>query len=305
LSVTAEEIGLIQIRRAAHERPVLVGTEFVPAPTGEARAAALKHLARSHQLGRTPCTTVVQRGSYKLLLVEAPSVSSSELRAAIRWRIRDDIDFHIDDAVIDIFEAPARKGMAKSNMLYVVVARAPTVKTHVDGLLDAGIKLGIVDVPELAFRNVASLLPEDETGVVLVDLDQQGGLVTVTARGTLYLSRTINVTREEILMASSEDGQILTELAERILDTIVIEVQRSLDYYESYYGQAPVAGIRIGPLGKPIPGMEAYLSAQLGLNTRILDLNELLETSEPLPLSAQTHGLSLLGAALRREAVPA
>ncbi len=52
-----------------------------------------------------------------------PAACDNELRAAVRWRIKDLIDFHIDDAVIDVFEMPAHARGGPNRMMYAVKAR--------------------------------------------------------------------------------------------------------------------------------------------------------------------------------------
>ena len=69
------------------------------------QGAEIARLTRAHRLDDQICITTLNIGSYALLLVEAPDVPATELRAAIRWRVKDLIDFHIDDAVIDVFDA--------------------------------------------------------------------------------------------------------------------------------------------------------------------------------------------------------
>ena len=116
-----------------------------------ARAEPLAEPARAHgQRARS-------RG-YRLLLVEAPDVPADELRAAVRWRIKDLIDFHIDDAVIDVFEMPPHARGGPQRMMYAVTAKAEVVKREIERIESAGLKLGVVDIPELSLRNIATLL---------------------------------------------------------------------------------------------------------------------------------------------------
>lgn len=56
---------------------------------------------------RAPTVSVLDPSGYRLPLVEAPDGPPAELRAAVRWRVKSLIDFHIDDAVIDLFEIPS------------------------------------------------------------------------------------------------------------------------------------------------------------------------------------------------------
>jgi len=215
------------------------------------------------------------------------------LRAAIRWRVKDLIDFHIDDAVIDVFDVPNQRVSGANKMMYAVVAKSSTVRRQVDLLAGAGLNLDVIDIPELALRNIAALLPEDVAGVALLYLTARGGLITITRQTTLYLSRRIDLGYEVL-------GGDLDSAAPR-LDRIVVEIQRSLDYYESHFSQPPVTNVIIAPLPGPIAGMDEYLSQQLGIAVRLLDLNTLIDMDTPLDPGLQSQCLLAIGAALRTE----
>ena len=266
--------------------------------------AVLKKLVASYDLNQYRCTSLMDPGSYSLLLVEAPDVLPSELRAAIRWRIRDLIDFHHDDAVIDLFEVPeeAEKGpgfAGKAKMMYAVAARSALVKQRIDQLVNAGLDLSVVDVPELAMRNIASLLPEDVGGAALVYLGRENGLVTLTRQSILYLSRRIESGSESVLYAPQSDT--LDPAIQQWLDGIVVELRRSLDYYESHFTQPPISNLVIAPLERQIPGMAEYLSEQLDVSARMLDLNALIDSANHLGATSQFRCFLAIGAALRMD----
>lgn len=264
------------------------------------RDAELARLARMHHLDQYTCYSALELGDYNLLLVEAPDVEPDEVRAAIRFRIKDLIDFDLNDAIVDVFEAPAGKSAGASKMMYAVVARADRVKGLISSFKDVGLSLDIIDIPELALRNVASRLPEDVAGVALVYVGRQQGLITITRNSELYLSRTINVGYDSL---PDEPVNAQTdERCQRWLDSIVIEVQRSMDYYESHFSQPQVSAIVMTPVDKEIQNMPDYISEQLQIPARTLDVNALIDVMEPISRNVQSHCLLAIGAALREEA---
>lgn len=257
--------------------------------------AEIARLAHHHQLDQYECVSTLEPGNYSLLLVEAPDVQPEELRAAVRWRIKDLIDFHIDDAVVDVFEIPHQKAAGRNKMMYAVAARTDVVKNRIDQLVDAGLHLNVIDIPELALRNIAVLLPEDAAGVVLVYIAQDSGLIIITRQSRLYLSRSINTGTNDLTDAGDP------EQVKSWLDAIIIEVQRSLDYYESHYSQPQASALVIAPLTIEVPGMTDYMASQLGIPARILDVNHLIDMPELLTRQQQAQCLLAIGAALRQE----
>ena len=294
-------IAIARVRRDKDLPPILDLCELQEIENISIRDAELARLSKQYELDQFECLSSLELGDYNLLLVEAPDVQPEELRAAIRWRVKELIDFHIDDAVVDVFEAPAYKAAGNNKMMYAVVAKSHRVKALIDQLNNADLNLNIIDIPELALRNIAAMLPEDVGGVALIYAGQRQGLITITKQSSLYLSRTINVGTsllpESVLSVMDDDD------CQRWLDTIVIEVQRSMDFYESHFSQPQVSSLVLTPLGKEIPGVTEYLTEQLQIPARILDVNELIDTPEKISSEIQSRCLLAIGTALRQEAV--
>ena len=295
VAVCADEDG-VTVARVSRPRglpPILDLCMTHPTASVSVQGAEVAQLNKSLGLDRHMCVTTLSLGAYSLLFVEAPDVKPAELRAAIRWRVKDLIDFHIDDAVIDVFEVPNQKATGKNSMMYAVVSRTNTVKQQIELLTGAGLNLDVIDIPELALRNIASLLPEDVAGVALLYLGRRNGLIVLTRQGTLYLSRRLEMGLEQL-------GGNLDE-AEPRLDRIVVEIQRSLDYYESHFLQPAITNVVMTPLPDALRGAPEYLAEQLGIPVRSMDINSMIDVDPPVPGDAQSRCLLAIGAALRQE----
>jgi MSHA biogenesis protein MshI len=294
-------IAVARVRREKDLPPSLEVCELQEIENISIRDAEIARLSKVYNLDQYECISSLEIGDYNLLMVEAPDVQPEELRAAIRWRVKELIDFHIDDAVVDVFEVPAHKATGKNKMMYAVVAQTNRVKEIIDRLNNAGLNLDIIDIPELALRNISAMLPEDVGGVALIYVGQHQGLITITKQSQLYLSRTINTGTASLpddVLSVMDD-----ESCQRWLDGVIIEIQRSMDYYESHFSQPQVSALVITPIGKEIPGFTEYLTEQLQIPARILDVNELIDVTEPIPPAVQSRCMLAIGTALRQEAV--
>ncbi|MBI2802828.1 MAG: hypothetical protein HYX63_21580 [Gammaproteobacteria bacterium] len=260
---------------------------------------ALSALAHQSDTRNVNCASLVQAGDYSLVLVEAPDVPPAELRAAVRWRVNELIDFHVDDAVIDIFDIPSAND-TRSNRIYAIAARTTAVRQVATDLTDAGFKLEAIDIPEFALRNIAALCPEDLHGVAMVALERERGLVTLTRQSALFLSRRLDYGSARLFGENARDS---TTVLEGAMDTLVIEIQRSLDYYERHFAQPPIQGVVFAPCGVEISGACAYLQSQLGLPVRNLDLNDVFQPATRLDAITQARCCGAIGTALRREEV--
>jgi len=252
----------------------------------------LERAAADYDLARSRCTTVLDSNEYSLLLTEAPDVPPDELRAAIRWRIKDLIDFHINDATLDVFDLPGEKPAGRARTMYAVAARSTAIQKRADMMSAAGINLDVIDIPEMAQRNLASLLPEDAQGVVLLSFTPGGGLITISKQSEIYLSRNIDIGLDALTQLSDTAS---------MFDRIVLEVQRSLDYYDSHFRQAPITTLALAPMPREVPGLVGYLKANLSANVIAMDLTKLMECEVDLKPELQSACLTVLGAALRQE----
>lgn len=284
------------------DRPRLQLCDFSPWEEGVGHEVLLARKAKQFGLKKYDCTTVMGLGEYAVLSVDAPDVPPAELRAAVRWQVKDLIDFHVDDAIIDVFDAPASGAHGQLNKLYVVASRTSTVRERVDQLQDADVNLTTIDIPELVLRNITARLPENEAGVAMVYLTHDRGVVVVARQSTLYFARTLDIGYHYLNQGAVGDSELALE-SNAAFDSLVLEVQRSLDYYDRYFAQPPVAALVLAPTVEPVPGLAEYIQQALGLKVRDLDVAEIVDCESPLSTTDQAHCLAAIGAALREEPV--
>lgn len=307
LSVQPEGIAAARLRGDPRQgTPRLEFCDFRPTRTLAEQAEVLAALAADHPVREGTCVSVLPSAQFSLLLVEKPNVEAAELKTAVRWRVKDLLDFHVDDAVIDVFEVPGQSERGRPPMVYVAAAHQNTVQEHIDLIAGTGCDLQVVDIPDLVQRNIAALLPEDDGGVATLHLSEHGGLLTLTRQGDLYLARNLDLGAEALAGYAGgaglegQEGEVPPGLEPR-LESIVLEVQRSLDYYESHFSMPPIGNLVIAPLPYQVPGMVGYIANQLGVAVREADLNTLLEVPETLSTELQARAFLAVGAALRRE----
>ena len=202
---------------------------FIRGRREKVRDKTLARIATDYGLKRAVCTTVLDQTEYSLLLTEAPDVPAEELRAAMRWRVKDLIDFHINDATLDVFDIPGERVVGRARPMYTVAARSAVIQKRVDQLDAAGINLQVIDIIELAQRNLATLLPEDVRGVALLSFTAGAGLLTITKQSELYLSRNLDIGLDAL---TQSENQVITSTAScsrsnvRSITTIAIFVNR-------------------------------------------------------------------------------
>jgi MSHA biogenesis protein MshI len=289
LVVEADGVAIARVSREEPERPLLEYCAFHPLAPGQEHLTLLRKSIAAPHLDKIPITTLLATGDYQLLMVEAPEVPPAELRAAIRWRLRDLIDFHIDDAVLDVFDVPPSGARGVQQHLYVVVSRAELVKARVELLQSAGAELKIIDIPELALRNLAARLDLDINGQAMLHFGSDHGLITLTRAGTLYLARTMDMGYKQLCETPD------------LVDRLALELQRSMDYYDRHFQQAPITSVTLCPLPAPVRQLAEQLARQTGIAVHQLRVEDLVDV-DPAVDHAQFPRCTLaIGAALRSD----
>ena len=274
----------------------------------------LKQFIQKNKCENFPVVTTLLPADSTLVMLEKPEVADNELRQAVRWRVKDSLSFDVNNAIVDVFEIPGQKERGRTPLVYVTAAEKELLKQRIQILEEQKLELESIDIAELVMRNIAALLPEDKQGVALLKLDASNGVMTLTQDSTLYLARNIDVgysslpalnTTSSILGEdpNEADGLSLEEgmspEQQRSLDAIVLEVQRSLDYYESHFAKHAINSLVIAPLPYEIPDVIKYLASALGLQVRLLDLNTVLDMKMPMSEEDQANCFFAIGAALR------
>ena len=291
LAFGPHQIAVAVMRRdsgtAALERCELLPLD--PAGGADAAAAAI----RAAGLPRMPISTVLRPEDYQLALIEAPDVPPAELRAAMRWRLKETIDFRVEDAIIDVFDVPDQNRGGHGRMMYAVAARRGAVDRHAAAL--AGIAdFDVVDVPELCLRNLASLLPTAAAGVALLHLGETTANIVLVRGKTFYFARQMDL-QATLHIAPGSGGERLDAAS------VVLELQRSLDYYERHFDQPPITRIAVSPAGSRAAELAQDLGSETGFEVTTLDLNVLLRCTAPVDPAGQAACLLAVGAALREE----
>ena len=97
-----------------------------------------ERLAKELGFERYQCLTLLAPGEYQMLLVEAPNVPQTELKTAMRWRIKDMLEYHVDDATVDLLEVPRNPaGGERGHSMYAITARNEVIQSALQLKQDA------------------------------------------------------------------------------------------------------------------------------------------------------------------------
>lgn len=258
-------------------------------------ADALSRLAQSRGLKRYRCASLLDESDYRQVQVEAPPVPPEERVQAMRWRLKDVIDFPLDNAALAIIDIP-NEG-ARQAHVFAVAAPALVVGERMKLFHQAKLALEAIDIPEMALRNVAVLFEEENRGLAFLALIESGGLLTITFHGELVLSRRIEVSAKGLALANEERRK-------QMLERLALELQRTLDNFDRQYGFISVSRLMVAS-EYDCAGTTATLAESLYLPLQAVDLAQVADFNalpELRSAERQAQSLLALGAALRTSA---
>jgi MSHA biogenesis protein MshI len=285
-----QRLDLAHVLRPIGSRPEIRSFDSFQIETDE--ADALSRLARSRGLKRYRCTTLLGESDYRMAQVDAPAVPAEERIQALRWRLKDVIDFPLDTAALAVADIPLEG--ARQASLFAVAAPAAVVGEQMGKFEQAKVNLEAIDIPEMAVRNVAVLFEEANRGLAFLLLAEDGSLLIITYKGELYLSRRIEMTAEAL---APDDAERRVQMRERL----ALELQRTLDNFDRQYGFISVSRLLVAT-EKDSAGLTGALAENLYIPVQAMDLAQVADFAALPELGQaerQAQGLLAIGAALR------
>ncbi len=260
----------------------------------DALSAALKGLGMR---GVMNGAILLAPGEYQFLVADAPDVEEAELKMAMKWRLKEIVDFPVEEASFDLLTIPGTSGPAShARTMFAVVARNELLRRRVADFDEARFGVTVIDIPETAQRNIAALYEEEGRGVGLLFFDAAGGLMTISFGGELFHARRIEISHADIADVSSVDR-------EELFGRIVLEVQRTLDNVERQFSSVTLTKILVGPEAEDT-GLVAFLRANLAVAVEAVALESVIDFDRGLVPAKheQWRFFHLFGCAIRNGA---
>lgn len=294
LAILSQEgkMTLAHVVRRPGGRPEVVRLDSFALESGEREA--LQRLKPISKLKAYRCTTLMREGDYNITQFDAPPVPKEERREALRWSLRDVVNFPVETACVDVLDVPGDGLPGRTASVLVVSAAERAVRARAAPFEDAHVPLEAIDVPELAQRNVAALLEDENRGLVFLRLDENGSMLTLTFRGELVAVRRTEMNTRQMLAGDLDQ-------AGRVRERLVLELQRSLDNFDRQYSHIPVSKVVLA-VHPQVEGLAAELAANVYVPVREMDLAAAVDFPNVPELrdpECQARNLLAIGAALR------
>ena len=292
-----EGIAVAKARPDSASGPALNYAAFHAEPNTEKQPQLLKQLVAEQGWRGAHCNVVLHPSQYQITQIEAPDVPEHEWREALRWRLRDTFGASPDDLAFDIKSLPENAYPGRNRMVLLVAMPRKAMEKIVNQITMTGLTLRSIDITEHAMRNLSNYIPfQPSAPKALLRMRNSGSMLTVTDNSCLYFSRAMDIGLETIRREQDiAAGQL------RALDTLALEIQRSLDFFESQCRRGRVGKLYLLPFKQPVAGLSDFLRERLAVETGAYPVNTNLLPEGPWNEREIAYCLGAMGAALRRD----
>lgn len=238
-----------------------------------------------------PCSLVLHPIYYQLLLTETPAVENEEMASAVRWKVKELLDFPLEEAAIEYFQLPDDAFRGRQKMLYAAIMRKTTLQELLTPVEESGLTVDCIEVSELALHNLTARIPSGRGGVAFIQLLEGEGFINLIEDGAIYLCRRLDFGLSGFKVIGDNAAY---------LDLLILEIQRSLDYYESQLGKGIVTKLIYAPGLVVTEPIGEFLSNQLAINVEAFNLSTLgIDSDVELEDPGVLRGAIAIGAALQ------
>jgi type IV pilus assembly protein PilM len=275
-AVTVHGIGEVALPRGA----VIAGAVADPS----AVTAALSGLWTDN---RFECRRVVLGVANQQVVVRPltmPALPPDQLRRALPFQAREVLPLPVDEAVCDFVALSTDDAAGTVTGLLVAAPRAP-IATAVRAVEAAGLHVARVDLA--AFGVLRALADEHVTVEAVVDIGASLTNIAVHDHGVPSVVRVVTrggeeitdalVTRSGLEPAAAEDAKrrvgvsgadmSISAVVLQALRPLVAEIRSSVQYFLAAHPGTQVERVALTGGGADLPGLEAELTRQLGIET--------------------------------------
>ncbi len=250
-----------------------VEKSYIPAE-GEQGFEGIAEWIKDEQLTDLPVIASLDVEKYEMHLIEAPPVPEDELSEALSFRIAELTGGSAEGKVLQAFPLPSDIYQGRMSMAYAAITDHAYIKELVSFCRHSGLQLQQININELSCLGLLSEM-DSASNVAVLRLEAHSGIVYIYRNGAFYFARQISLGIKDLEQtkddSDSEDspGLSMAPVNSR-LDVLALELQRSMDYFESQLGLGAVEQLWVlrpdfVDITETLVDLEEYLNTPVGV----------------------------------------
>lgn len=209
--------------------------------------------------------------------VSFPPMPQAELKEAVKWEVKRQLPYPIEEAVYDYVATAIEDGISVT----FAGGQRKNIQRHLLPLKEAGINVIAIDISPLCL--IRALKPSSAGNTVVLDIGAVSTEINILKAGLLRLTRTVDIGGNSIMQSLTSEAVSKEESAERLLregteeelkeplEEFLKEVLRSMDYYQAHFKERTFAEVILTGGVAINPSVGKFFSRMLDMEVSVPD----------------------------------
>jgi len=243
----------------------------------------LSKIVTTHNLRKSYCTLILHPDYYHLTLIDTPEVPEAEHKEAVRWQMKDIVEYPLEDVAIDIFHPGGKEGNLKKT--YVIATQNSSLQKIINIIQNCELLPAAVDIREFAMRNLASKLAKAEETIGFLDVFNDKCIMVTIQQNNIQFVRHIPTGLNSI--KNGDYSQLTTE------------IKRSFNYCETECGLPLPTEIFMPPMADTDNEIPVNIEKNINKKTSVIRLQDIVELEASADQQIEFNCWVAIGGALR------
>lgn len=245
-------------RKEGGDGLVCTHAEQYPLERPEQLGALLEKIIEEQKLEGSSCVLVIPPDKVESVQIEMSELPSVDIQASLPWKLKELVSIPPQDMICDYIEMDVQP-LGQQPKAQIMA----TSRSYVEGIIEpfhqAKVNIAGITTEQFVLARMQSL--KDAAQLIFVQHKEMAGILLILKNQQICFARKIRGTDAVINMMPDQ-------IKEYGADMIAVEVQRSIDYYESQLKQPPIKDVLIAIAGENEALIGDILNANLPVKTR-------------------------------------
>lgn len=269
-------------------RPRLLGIATYPSGSESDWSDGMRKLARDLSAQHLVAAVVPHAQLVSLLQLSAPPTPPAERAGALKFRAREVSQIPVEDMLLDYLDVPGTRARGSEPPTYCAIASRARMTLLRDAVLGAGMQLDAIDVADMALCHLLGRVATGGEALAGLWLGNQGLRFVIVHQHSLSLFRSSTLNAEHFRDSIADH-----------VDQLLLELQRTIDFYESHYTTPPPKRLLLMPDWPFNQALVDALEPSLRVRPERFALSEVIVSAGMADGPAPDLVVLAIGAALR------
>lgn len=277
-------------------------------------AVRIRDAVAGAKMDTNKCVVALPEPAVFNRLLTFPDLDEKSLSEAIHWNAKQFIPIPIDEVQMDWIKTGEVTAAGKKMVqLLLVAAPKKLINQTVAMFKEADLDLIAIETESVATARVIAQNYPGGGSILTLDIGSSGTDLSVIANDNLIFSQSLGTGSEAMtaaigsafsldsvqaeqykikygMLPDQAEGKIYKVL-EPIVEIIVNEVSKTINFFKSKYQQSTPQSILVLGEGSVTPGLAEYLSARLGMKAERANLIQKIEVDKAIKAEVEAQGL--------------